>query len=195
MNDAVFGTLPSEQGHFLLESGYHASLWMDLEALFLEPRRMDPLLSELADRVSKYEPDVVCGPLVEGAFVALSVARAIGAAFIYTERLTLPAGGLYPFGYRLPVVLRPHVEGRRVVVVNDVISAGSAVRGSILELEARGATVVAVAALLVLGDWTRRFSAERDIGTEALLESDFELWEPETCPLCARGLPLERRIQ
>ena len=43
------------------------------------------------------------------------------------------------------------VDGRRVAVVDDVIIAGSAVRGVLVELGACGATPVAIGALAVLG--------------------------------------------
>ncbi|HEY6842935.1 MAG TPA: orotate phosphoribosyltransferase [Thermoanaerobaculia bacterium] len=174
-----------QHGHFELESGLHAPMWMDLETLFLEPRRMESLAAELATRMSPHNPQVICGPLVEGAFVGLSVARQLDLRFAYTERSA-------PYVYKLPRVLREHVAGRRVAIINDVISAGSAVRGAADSLDAAGAHIVAIGALLVLGDWTRRFAAEKKIAVEALSESAYEMWKPADCPLCARGMALER---
>jgi orotate phosphoribosyltransferase len=186
--------LASQRGHFLLESGYHGSLWLDLEALFLEPARIEPLARELAVRLAKHGAEVVCGPLVEGAFLALMVARELGVPFTYSERFE-SGGDLYPYGYRVPPTLHRHLRGKRVVIVNDVISAGSAVRGTWSDLESLGATTIAVAALLVLGDWTARFTSENRIALEALRSEPYELWLPAECALCARGEPLERKIQ
>ena len=168
---------------------------MDLEALFLWPAAVEPMIAQLASRIEQYEPALVSGPLVEGAFSALSVARMLGVQFVYTERSRAEKEGLYPYVYRLPRVLVPHVRDKRVVVVNDVISAGSAVRGTIMELENHGASVVAIGALLILGEWTRRFAAEKSIAVQALAESSFELWSPDSCPLCQKRIPLQRRIQ
>ena len=99
--------------------------------------------------------DAVCGPLVEGAFVALMVASDLGVEFYYTERFAPQADGspqsLFPVEYRVPAVLRDRLRGKRVAIVNDVISAGSAVRGTLVDLEACGAETVAMAALAVLG--------------------------------------------
>jgi len=53
--------------------------------------------------------------------------------------------------YRLPGGLRERVRGKTIAVVDDVINAGSAVRGTLAELRACGATPMAVGALLVLG--------------------------------------------
>lgn len=183
----------AQSGHFLLESGYHAASWMDLETLFLEPARVEPLAAELSQRIAKHQPDVVCGPLVEGAFLALAVARNLGVPFTYTERVAATAQPLYPYAYRLPRVLRPHVAGKRVAIINDVISAGSAVRGTAFDVLDANATLVAIGTLLILGDWTETFARERSIAVEALDRGAFELWTPESCPLCAQGVALERR--
>jgi len=58
-------------GHFKLESSHHADLWFDLETLCLNSREIRASAERLAARLKKYQVDVVCGPLVEGAFVAL----------------------------------------------------------------------------------------------------------------------------
>ena len=50
-------------------------------------------------------------------------------------------------------------------------------------------------AMLVLGEWTSRFTAENRIALEVLAAMPNELWTPGDCPLCQRGEPLERKIQ
>src|SRR3989304_1709366 len=79
--------MSSRSGHFLLESGHHGSLWLDLELLCLDPAAVRPFAVELAARLKRYDVQAVCGPLIEGAFVALMVAPAPGVAFTYAERL------------------------------------------------------------------------------------------------------------
>lgn len=187
----MISLLAPQHGHFRFESGHHSSLWIDLETLFLEPARIEPLADELAQRLAKHDVDVVCGPLVEGAFLALMVARRLGVPFTYSEPIETSSGELYPIAYRIPRALHRHVGGKRVAIVNDVISAGSAVGRTALDLDECGATTVAIAALLILGDWTSRFAAERNIAVEALEELPLEIWKPEECPLCARGVPLD----
>jgi orotate phosphoribosyltransferase len=195
MRDDVAALLSPKRGHFLLESGHHGSMWMDLETLFLEPARIEPLAVELSTRLANYGVEGVCGPLVEGAFLALMVARQLGVPFTYSERFANDTSSdLYPFGYRIPKVLRREIRGKRIAIVNDVISAVSAVRGTAIDLEAHGATLVAIGALLVLGEWTATFAAERKIALESLAFRPNEIWAPSECPLCAEGMPLERRI-
>lgn len=193
--EGVLNLFSAEHGHFLLESGYHASMWLNLETLFLTPARIDPFASELASRLSPHRPEIICGPLVEGAFLGLAVARLLDVPFTYSERGERAGDGLYPYDYVLPQSQRAHVAGKRTAIVNDVISAGSAVRGTARDLDSCGAVVVAIGALLVLGDWTRQFAAENGIGLEALAESPFDMATATECRQCKSGIPLQRRIQ
>ena len=121
MQEQVLELLSARKGHFLLESGHHGDLWLDLESLCLRPRRVQIAAAELAEPLSKLEVDAVCGPLVEGAFVALMVALLLNVQFTYSERFARSAeGGLFPAGYRVPAPLREGLRGKRVAIVNDV---------------------------------------------------------------------------
>ena len=195
VRDEVMRLLSAEEGHFVFESGHHGTRWLDLEALFLHPAAIEPLARELASRLRACDAEVVCGPLVEGAFLALMVARELALPFTYSERFGGGDGALYSYRYRIPRTLHRHVAGKRVLIINDVISAGSAVRGTFFELAQLGATVTAIGALLVLGDWTALFAEEHHLRVESLAQDTHDLWTPEECPLCARGVRLERRVQ
>src|SRR3954470_7526477 len=72
--DDLVAALAARRGHFLLESGHHGELWLDLDALFAQPARVAPFVADLAERLSGCGAEVVCGPLVGGAFVAQAVA-------------------------------------------------------------------------------------------------------------------------
>jgi orotate phosphoribosyltransferase len=191
MHDDVLTLMPARRGHFLFESGHHGDLWLDLELLCLTPDRVRPLAARLAARLASYEIDAVCGPLVEGAFVALMVASELGVPFSYAERFEHPKrGGLFPVEYRIPRALRARVRDKRVAIVNDVINAGSAVRGTLADLGACAARPVAIGAVLVLGSAAARLAAERGVALETLASLPNNLWTPAECPLCVRGIPL-----
>ena len=189
---STLSSVAARRGHFRTESGYHTDLWMDLETLCRSPAAIHPLARALADKLRALALDAVCGPLNEGAFIALMVAGELGCDFTYAERFAdRDAATLFPVRYALPAALRPIVAGRRIAIVNDVISAGSAVRGAWADLHAHGARVVSIGCLLVLGDAIDRFAAERGIAVEALERSPYQLWMPDECPLCAGQVPLE----
>lgn len=182
--------LQIRRGHFELESGHHGDLWLDLESLCVRPRAARALAIQLAARLAPYNPEIVCGPLVEGAFVSLLVAAELNTEFVYTQpHRDLDAGKLFAEQYRLPTVLR-RIEGRRVAIVNDVINAGSAVRGTLADLTVCSAEVVAIGTLLALGSAPTELANQAAVPLEALASEPNRLWTPEACPLCAKGLPL-----
>jgi orotate phosphoribosyltransferase len=192
MTTDLMALLSARDGHFRYESGYHAALWFDLDPLFSDPAALAPLIARLANQCAQYRPEMICGPLVGGAFVALRAAEALGVEFCFTERyVNAAANGLFPVEYRLPAGLRAMAAGKRAVILDDVMSAGSAIRGSYAALIAADAEVVAVGALLVLGDTGSGFFADRGIPVEALETRANPIWAPHECPLCAAGLPLQ----
>jgi orotate phosphoribosyltransferase len=192
LEDEVLHLVSARRGHFLLESGHHGDLWLDLESLCLHPERIQPLAKELARRLAPFDIDLICGPLVEGAFIALLVASQLGRPFCYTERFARPGhDGLFPAGYRLPDQLRGMVRHKRIAIVNDVINAGSAVRGTVEDLETCGARIIAIATLLTLGSAAQDFARSRSVTLETLAHLPNTLWIPAACPLCADGIPLE----
>jgi orotate phosphoribosyltransferase len=192
MADHLLSLVRGRHGHFKLESGHHGDLWFDLETLCLDSREIRGFAERLAAQLKKYQVDVVCGPLVEGAFVALLVSLELGCQFTYAERFDdTTRGGLFPVQYRLPNSLQSFVSGKRVAIVNDVISAGSAVRATFFDLSEIGAEVVAIGALLALGESITAFAAKHGVALKLLERMPHNLWQPEECPLCAAGIALE----
>jgi len=192
MQKEVLELISGRQGHFLLESGYHGDLWLDLETLCLQPQRAQAVAAGLTAPLSDLQLDAVCGPLVEGAFVALMVALQLDIQFTYSERFVRPvADGLFPAGYRVPASLREGLRGKRVAIVDDVINAGSAIRGTFADLVKCGANVVAISALLVLGSAAAKFAASKNVPLHSLATLPSNLWTASECPLCESGIPLQ----
>jgi orotate phosphoribosyltransferase len=186
----VMRLLPARKGHFLLESGHHGDLWLDMELLMARPAVVRELAKSLAIRVATYAPDVVCGPLVEGAFVALMVAEELGLPLSYSvpSREQGPVG-LFPVRYDIPSAQRSLVEAKRVAVVNDVINAGAAVRGTFEAIRSLGGTPTLLASLAVLGTAAQRFADEQRVALETLEVVPNTIWPPAECPMCAADQP------
>jgi orotate phosphoribosyltransferase len=183
--------VPVQSGHFRYESGHHGSLWFDLELLCLNPATVRPHAKRLAALVARHDVEMICGPLNEGAFVALMVAEELALPFVYTTQMpAADPSGFFPVGYRIPDPLRIEVHGRRVAIVNDLINAGSAVLGSLQDLRKCGADVVAIGSLVVLGDAPATLASDNHASLECLNAIPHAIWTPETCPQCARGEPL-----
>jgi orotate phosphoribosyltransferase len=127
-----------------------------------------------------------------GAFLAQMLAEELGVRFAYSERLPHPdRKGLFTVEYRLPGAARAGVRGERVAIVDDAISAGSAIRGTLADLESCGAEPVALGALIVLGSAASSLAGSKRIPLEAITSLPYNLWTQSECPLCAIGAPLD----
>ncbi len=189
---SLLDLVDGRRGHFKLESGHHSSLWLDLDALFANPREVSPLVNALANALRPHDVSVVCGPLLGGAFLAQLVAHALDVTFCFTERKLPPDNsGLYPARYQLPSAFAKVISGKRVAMVDDVMSAGSALRGTFLELQAHAAKPVVAGALLVLGNNGLNFFAKQSVPVEAVAQEEYDLWLPAECPHCRAGVKLE----
>ena len=195
-SSAFLTLVAARHGHFRLESGHHSRLWLDLDALFAEPRRIAPFVAALADAVRPHAVAAECGPLLGGAFLAQLLAHKLDVEFYFTERV-LPAdtGELYGARYLLPSAFTQRVINKRVAMVDDVMSAGSALRGTFAELRSHGARPVVTGALLVLGSAGVDFFTQQGVPVEAVSSDEYDLWLPSDCKLCSEGVPLENVVE
>jgi orotate phosphoribosyltransferase len=192
VGDTITTLLPERRGHFQMESGYHSDSWFELGSLFDDLSTVRPFAAELAQRLSPHRPDVVCGPMTGGAELAELIATELGIDAVVAERFETPgATGLFPVTYRIRAARRQKIRGRRVAIVDDAISAGSAVRGTYADLIACGALPVALGALVVLGDAAARFAADTRLVLEGIERMPFDMWRPAECPLCQAGVALD----
>jgi orotate phosphoribosyltransferase len=177
-------TARAARGHYRYESGHHGDLWLDLDALLLDASRMKTWAAELAVKSSSTNTDVVCRPLTGGAFLAQMVATSLGADFVVVERIETATGHTR---YRIPPSMRDGLRGRRVLVVDDAVNAGSAWLGTLEELRRCDAQTVAFATLLTSGDAASRIAAEHDAPLVTLETVEREMWDAVDCPLCRSG--------
>src|SRR4051812_46064173 len=127
------------RGHFRMESGLHGALWLDLDPLFADAQRIEPFVRSLADAIRSHDVAAVCGPMVGGAFLAQLLAERLRVIFAHAERIASPSDGLFRAEYRVPHSLGALLAGRRVAIVDDVMSAGSSLRATHAALARCGA--------------------------------------------------------
>jgi orotate phosphoribosyltransferase len=149
-----------------------------------------PFVTELARRVAVHGVDTVCGPLNGGAFLAELIASELGVEFAFAERIVSQRTGLFPIDYRVPTALRAALRGKRVAIVDDAISMGSAIRATVADLEVCEAKPVVIGALLGIGPGAPEFAAARRLPFEHLADLPMRTWPPSECQLCASGIPV-----
>ena len=141
----------------------------------------------MADRAVACRPEFVCGPLTGGALVAQSLAADLGVGFVFAER---SVSETRPVRYRIPESLRGAVSGRRVLLVDDAVNAGSAVRATLADVLECNGTLAGVATLLTLGAAAAQIAQEHGVPLFALASLQREMWAAEECPLCRSRTPL-----
>ncbi|HEY0864988.1 MAG TPA: hypothetical protein VGD97_12855 [Lacunisphaera sp.] len=193
MPSDLLALLAGRRGHFRMESGYHSERWFNLDRLFEDRARLQPFVDELAHRLAAHRVDAICGPMTGGAELAAMIGAKLDIESFHTERFETPnATGLFPVRYIVPTAQRERLCGKRIAIVDDAISAGSAVKGTYADLLACGAQPVVCGALIVFGDRADAFAAETNLKLEALTRMSFGMWEPGECPFCKAGVPVER---
>ncbi len=74
MEEQLLGLLSARRGHFLLESGHHGNLWLNLDALFLRPAALRPFTNELARRLRGHGVEAELGETALPYFAAHGLA-------------------------------------------------------------------------------------------------------------------------
>lgn len=184
---AVLNAVVASRGHFVYESGHHGDLWLDLDGLFVDARRTRGWAAALAERAVACRPEFVCGPLTGGAFVAQSLAAEIGAGFVFAERLVSETGAVR---YRIPASLRGALHGRRVLLVDDAVNAGSAWLLTLTDLLDCGGGIAGFATLLSLGEAASQIAEQYGAPLFTLASLECGRWVAEECPLCRAGVAL-----
>jgi len=168
-------------GHFRLTSGLHSPEYLQCALVLQHPQYAEKLGQKLADALLRVagsdKIQMVVSPAIGGLIIGHEVARVLGTRFIFAER---DAGKM---------TLRRGFEvtpGETAVVVEDVITTGGSTREVIEALRQRGVRVLAAGSII------DRSGGKVDLGLPrvALETLSVVSHPPESCPLCAQGIPV-----
>ncbi|HEV7309695.1 phosphoribosyltransferase [Ensifer sp.] len=181
-----------------LSDGKHAlaSLIVNQASFTVE----DALAAELAAKLAAYEPDVIAGLPTLGLTLASAVARKLGHSryvplgtsrkFWYVDDLSVPLSSITTPDQKKRLYVDPRMlpllEGKRVALIDDVISSGTSIVAGLTLMGACGIEPVAIgAAMLQTERWRQPLAAlapqwpKRVVGvfqTPMLARSDDGLW-------------------
>jgi orotate phosphoribosyltransferase len=170
------------QGHFRLTSGLHSSSYLQCALVLQYPddaERLGRLLGEELRRMGGEAVSVVASPALGGVIIGHEVARALGGRFVFTERDPADRKMTLRRGFQIS-------PGDIAVVVEDVITTGGSTQEVVAALRAAGAQVTAAGSIIDRSGGT----AEVGVPRVALATLEVESHPPESCPLCAQGIPV-----
>jgi orotate phosphoribosyltransferase len=165
------------EGHFRLSSGLHSDRYLQSALVLQHPDFAERIGRALAARLEHLQPTAILSPALGGIVIGQEVGRAMHLRALFAERQD---GKLL---LRRGFTLSPD---DRVVVVEDVITTGGSTRETIAVADASGATVLGAAAIIDRGSDPGRL----DLPLQALVRMDVPAYPPDSCPLCARGVPI-----
>ncbi len=167
-----------QEGHFILASGLHSGQYVEKFRLLEDPRATERAVKALAEQVARYDVDVVVGPVTGGVILAYEMARQLGTEGYFTEKAD--NGGM---------VLRRgfQVAGRRVLLVEDIVSTGSSVLKAAEAVKAAGGEVVAYAILVDRS--SGRFQPSEPL--HALVTLEIKAYPPHEIPEELKQIPIQ----
>jgi len=176
-------------GHFILSSGNHSPNYLQSAKVLEDTKRAELLATALAKQIKDagIEVDTVCAPALGGVIAGYELARALGVRSIFVER----KGGEMELRRGFEVS-----KDEKVLICEDIITTGGSALEAAKIIESLGANVVAFAALANRGFCKREGTdntpkAECKLPSNkplfALADFEFEIYEPDNCPLCKEG--------
>jgi orotate phosphoribosyltransferase len=167
-------------GHFKLTSGRHSDVYYEKFTLLKNPAICTQICREFAERFKAKGIKTVVGPTTGGIIIAYDVARYLGVESIYAE--SGDEGRVFKRGFSLE-------KGEKVLIVDDILTTGRSLFEVIDLVKQYDAEIVGLGVLLDRSGGKVDF----DYRLEALAQVAADSWEPENCPLCAKGEPITQR--
>jgi len=177
------------EGHFKLSSGKHSQFYLQSAKVLEFPARAKLLANMLAKKIkeAKIEIDAICSPALGGLIAGYALAEALDVRFIFAERVDTKMTIRRGFEVK---------KGQKYLICEDIITTGGSALEASDEITKNGGEVVAFAALANRGFCQRVGSTSQrksncklpaDIPLFALDDFNFEIYDPDECPLCKDG--------
>src|SRR2546430_8225263 len=181
-------------GHFDYGNGYHGRVYLNPHQLFRHPSTIWRFAQDLLDLMPSeivQRTEVVAGPVTGGALLAHTIAGLLDSR----RSLTHPPCSFAPFNYEAAggFTLRPfyrrELNGKRVLLADDVRNTGETFAKCAALVQEAGGTVVATAEIY------DRCEALTDLGVPNIALVEYKApvnYKSSERPLCAAGPPITR---
>ena len=174
--------------HVLLPSGQHTSEYIEKTLVTTEPSFTEGLGAVIAKHFAQWPVDVVLSTGPGALILSHCVARAHPSRPVVVYGTKGLSGGKRRV--TLPVEFQRLIRATsKVLIIEDLVSTGSTLNLLINLIEQLGAQVVGVGCL-----WRRTSVEVSGKPVFSLVSRDFPTYDPEVCPLCKKGVPLNEEF-
>lgn len=182
------------KGHFVLKSGEHSGHYLNKDKIYIHSDLISALCQAIASQFEYDGIDVVIAPAIGGVILSHIVAGHLSKICgreipgIYAEK----SGDGKTF-----VIKRNYdklVSGKKILVLEDVVTTGGSVREVVKIVRACGGNVIGLAAIC-----NRKKVTRRQVGNPmkfiSLIDMNLESWANESiCPLCKNAIMINTSI-
>lgn len=176
--------------HLVYTSGRHGSAYVNKDAVYPHADLTSECVRAMVEPFAKERIDVVLAPALGGiilsTWAAHHLTRISGKEVlsVYVEK----DGD----GFSLRRGYDALVAGKRILILEDVLTTGGSVKKAVETTKAAKGEVVAVSALCNRGGLKAA-----EVGAPklwALLEIGLDSWDEKDCPLCKKGVPVNTTV-
>ena len=164
-------------GHFLLASGLHSPVYWEKFRVLQYPNYTEQLCRLISAHFEKQQVQVVAGPTTGGIILAFEVARQLGVRGIFAEKEG--AQRVFRRGFTIS-------PGERVLIVDDILTTGNAIREVMAAVNECGGIVIGIGVLVDRSEQPIEFGVPLFSCHRAVTQT----YNPQDCPLCAAQIPL-----
>jgi orotate phosphoribosyltransferase len=165
-----------QEGHFLLNSGLHSKYYFQKFRILEDPAATSRLCKIIVEEFQGKKVEWVIGPTTGGIIIAFEVARQLGVNSGFAEE----RGGKRVVGRGF------EIDGKRVLLVDDVMTTGKSLVQTVEAIRDKGGEVIGVAVLIDRSEKKLPFTPF------AVYRTVVENYAPDKCPLCKSGVQLQK---
>jgi orotate phosphoribosyltransferase len=178
--------------HIVYTSGRHGTAYVNKDAIYPHTRETSQLCRAIAETYRGDAVEVVLGPAVGGTILSQWVAHHL-SEINGREVLAVYADKGENDGFVIRRGYDRLMRGKRVLLVEDVLTTGGSAKKVVEAARGVGAEVVGLGAICNRGGVTAK-----DLGDiprfTALLDVRLESWEASECPACQKGVPVNTSV-
>ena len=188
-------------GHFEYRSGLHGSKYVNKDMLYTNPHATRDVCELIAEEICMQSRDLGLSTEEEFAVVAPAVGGVALSQWTVSHLLNrgMKVIALYADknnDIEAPFVIKRGYEnlipGKKVVVVEDILTKGDFARNTVKAVKVAGGDVVMAVAVVNRGLVTADKLSLPNL--TSLLEINLATYEPLKCPLCAQGIPMSTSL-
>jgi len=177
--------------HIVYTSGRHGTAYVNKDAVYPHTKETSQLCRAIAEQFADSGVEVVIAPSIGGVILSQWVAHHL------TEITGREVLGVYSEKDGDSFVIKRGydkiVQGKKVLVVEDVLTTGGSAKKVIEATRALGGDVVGLGVLCNRGGITPKDVAN-PLKLVSLINIKLDTWDEAECPMCSKGVPINTDV-